>query len=310
MDWTLYKDSLKANLVDWFKQISAIQDQVYTDEEALFELNKNTLDAFSAMVDVYSSNSTFNEWIENEKVRQRQKSLQGKIGDMHEIMISSLKTSINKREAEVGADGKTLRIYDLYDSESDDKWIAEIKNKHNTTKGDDRKASFDKLVKGLELVGDDYKAYYVTILRDTHEKVNKKFTPSDNTAGERKGNDKIWHVDGETFYEILTGEQDALSKAFDVLEEVLSEHYKLVNDPHNDVRNQIKSFSFFKTKVNINQASLSGLLYLPHIGETIAQNIIDYRVKNGYFKEVTDLLKVDKLGKGKLEKILPFICTN
>lgn len=307
MDWDLYKKNLKLNLKDWFSQLSAIQGRVYTDEEVLFELNKNTLDAFSAMVDVYSSNSNFNEWIENEKIRQRQKSLQGKIGDMHELMISSLKTSINKRVAEVGADGKTLRIYDLYDSESDEKWIAEIKNKHNTTKGDDRKASFDKLVKGLELVGDDYKAYYVTILRDTHEKVNKKFTPSDNTAGKRKGNDRIWHVDGETFYEMLTGEQDALSKAFDVLEEVLSEYYKLELGNNNDLRTQIKSFSFFKTKVNINKANLSGLLYLPGIGEVIAQNVIDYRDKNGDFTETNDLLKVDKLGRGKLEKILPFI---
>ncbi|WP_278382705.1 Eco47II family restriction endonuclease [Pseudoalteromonas distincta] len=307
MDWNLYKTTLKANLVQWFQQISAIQYSEYTDEEVLFELNKNTLDAFSAMVDVYSSNSTFEEWIENEKVRQRQKSLQGKIGDMHEVMIYSLKPSIKKRETENCADGKSLRIYDLFDSESQDKWIAEVKNKHNTTKGDDRKASFDKLAKGLELVGDDYKAYYVTILRDTHEKVKKEFTPSDNTAGERKGNDRIWHVDGETFYEILTGEEDALSKAFDVLEEVLSEHYDLGDNTHNDVRDQIKSFSFFKTKVNINQANLSGLLYLPHIGETIAQNIIDYRVENGDFNNTNDLLKVDKLGKGKLAKILPFV---
>ena len=94
---------------------------------------------------------------------------------MHEVMIYSLKPSIKKRETENCADGKSLRIYDLFDSESQDKWIAEVKNKHNTTKGDDRKASFDKLAKGLELVGDDYKAYYVTILRDTHEKVKKEF---------------------------------------------------------------------------------------------------------------------------------------
>ncbi|TOM74637.1 Eco47II family restriction endonuclease, partial [Vibrio parahaemolyticus] len=100
-----------------------------------------------------------------------------------------------------------------------------------TTKGEDRKASFEKLETALKNKPADYKAYYVTILRNSHERICKPFTPSDNTGGEAKNNPSIIHMDGESFYSMLTGEDDALSKAFDSLKKILKERY---NDNDND----------------------------------------------------------------------------
>jgi competence ComEA-like helix-hairpin-helix protein len=306
MNWEQYKNTLNAYLADWFNQVSAIQDKVYSDEEVLFELNKNTLDAFSAMVDVYSSGLNFEQWTENEKVRQRQKSLQGKIGDLHEIMILALNDNIKKREPEV-VDGydRPLRIYDLYDDTSDNKWIAEVKNKHNTTKGDDRKASFDKLSKGLELVGEEYTAYYVTILRKSYHRVNELFTPSDNMNANNKQNEKIVHIDGESFYAQLTDDENALSKAFDILNRLLRERFEA--EGSEDILQQLKCFSFFNVVVNINTANEAGLSYLPGLGEKAVKNIIDYRFENGSFTKLSDLTKVKLIGAGTLTKITPFI---
>ena len=56
-------------------------------------------------------------------------------------------------------------------------------------------------------------------------------------------------------------------------------------------------------KVNINTASISNLDSLPGIGPTTAQNIIDYRNKNGLFNSIEDIQGVLGIGVTTYEKI-------
>ena len=307
MDWEQYNVNLTLKLESWFEGVVGIQNKKFSNEEVLFELNKNTLDAFSAMVDVYSSGISFEDWIENEKVRQRQKSLQGKIGDLHELMILALGDSIKKRDPSVvsGYD-KPLRIFDLYDDESENKWIAEIKNKHNTTKGEDRKASFEKLEKGLEIVGEGYNAYYVTIIRKAHERVEQPFTPSDSTADRNKAHPNIIYLDGESFYTMVTEEEDALSRAFDVLKGILKRRFDIntVNEPLLD---SLKQFTFFKVKININQADIAALTSLNGIGPKTAEKIIAYREQLDGFSSIDQLLNIPRLTLEILQPSIEFI---
>ena len=54
--------------------------------------------------------------------------------------------------------------------------------------------------------------------------------------------------------------------------------------------------------VNINSADAEELMKLPGIGRILAERVIEYRGKNGKFKNVDELLKVKGLGAKKLAK--------
>ena len=59
--------------------------------------------------------------------------------------------------------------------------------------------------------------------------------------------------------------------------------------------------------VNLNTASVSLLKYVSGINKTIAQNIYDYREKNGEFKNRESLKKVPKLGEKAFEQCAGFL---
>ena len=61
-------------------------------------------------------------------------------------------------------------------------------------------------------------------------------------------------------------------------------------------------------KININTATAEELdSFLPGIGEGLAKNIINYRTKNGRFKSIDDIKKVDGIGSGRFEKVKDYI---
>jgi len=60
-------------------------------------------------------------------------------------------------------------------------------------------------------------------------------------------------------------------------------------------------------KIDINRAEPWLLEALPRIGETRAQDIVDYRDDNGPFKRIEDLLKVSGIGEATFENIKDYI---
>jgi comEA protein len=62
-----------------------------------------------------------------------------------------------------------------------------------------------------------------------------------------------------------------------------------------------------KGKININTAPASELESLPRIGPKVAQRIVDYRTKNGNFKKVEEIMKVQGIGEKVYEQIKDLI---
>ena len=62
-----------------------------------------------------------------------------------------------------------------------------------------------------------------------------------------------------------------------------------------------------KVGVNLNTASKHLLTYISGLGPTLAQNIVDYRAKNGAFKTRKELLKVPRMGEKAYQQAAGFL---
>src|SRR5262245_25631029 len=59
--------------------------------------------------------------------------------------------------------------------------------------------------------------------------------------------------------------------------------------------------------IDLNAAGSDDLEAIPGIGKSLAARIVAFREKNGAFKTVDDLLKVQGIGEKSLEKLRPYV---
>jgi len=197
---------------DLFKFVEKVMKKAQTtdeDEEALY---RNTLDPFSAIFDASASGLTLKSWLLLEKMRQKQKTLQNAIGDFHENIIGAM------------PGWKKLPVGNIIDDVSDEqRIIAEVKNKFNTTKGSDKKTLYDNLENELNEKYRGYTGYYIEIIPKNGKRYNKVFVPSDNTTGtNRPANEKIRVIDGYSFYSLASGNANALHELYKVLPKIIA----------------------------------------------------------------------------------------
>lgn len=68
------------------------------------------------------------------------------------------------------------------------------------------------------------------------------------------------------------------------------------------------SLNSSKSLININYASAAELENVPGIGPVTSEKIINYRIENGLFRKLDEILKVSGIGDKTYAKMKPFIC--
>lgn len=200
----------------------------------------NVIDPFGALFEAGGFDVSHDEWVRNEQMRQAQKTLQNHVGAFHQNILGSVNGWDN------------LSVGGNVDLKCDEKKIiAEIKNKHNTVTGAkliNDYESLKNLVMPNSSVYKGYTAYFVNIIPKSPVRFNKPFTPSDKaTSAPGSSNEKIRIIDGASFYDLVTGQQNSLEELFNVLPRVISDIQK-ARYPNMSPKIEGTEFSTYFTK--------------------------------------------------------------
>lgn len=181
--------------------LGSITSALETIDETLYS---NVVDPFSALFDAAAQNITFDEWMAQERSRQLQKTFQNSIGYLHEHIIGNM----------AGWQNPAGSGYDL--ENVDRRIIAELKNKHNTMNSSSAEAVYTKMVEFLTTTKRGYTGYVVTIIPKSGARFNRTYNPSVRGIS-LPAREDLRLVDGATFYEIATGDRNALQKLYRAL---------------------------------------------------------------------------------------------
>src|SRR5277367_6766448 len=119
-------------------------------DEADERFYANVVDPFSALFDSFQQGITLADWMQQERSRHMQKTLQNALGNFHQEVLGAIHG------------WELLPVGNVIDVRSTGKnIIAEVKNKFNTTKGSDKKSIYDNLLSQTNGQYTGYTAYYV-----------------------------------------------------------------------------------------------------------------------------------------------------
>ncbi|MEB2780357.1 Eco47II family restriction endonuclease [Algoriphagus persicinus] len=193
------------------KLVGVAKDALVKSQE---DFTKNVIDPFSAIFQVAGFGIDYNTWLVSEQTRQAQKSMQNHVGSFHQTILGGVE---GWEDLTVG------HGVDLVCSER--KIIAEVKNKYNTVTGGklaDQYYMLERLVTPKASRYKDFTAYFVAVIPKNSIRYDVTFEPSDKDKGMKcPKNELIRQTDGASFYELVTGDPDALRDLFEVLPEVL-----------------------------------------------------------------------------------------
>ena len=169
------------------------------------DIFENTLDPFSAKIEILLNKIEPEIWANQERIRKNQKTLQNKIGEFHQSVVGFFDGWNNLGQGQIA---------DVINHER--KIVAEIKNKFNTTKGNHKKTIYDDLKLLIEDKYIGYSSYCVEILPKKQASYNKPFTPSDNQTGlRREVNENIRVIDGFSWYELISGDKNFIVELYE-----------------------------------------------------------------------------------------------
>lgn len=178
----------------------------------------NKIDIFKQTFDQYFNNTTTESIVENEIVRQVDKSYGGAIGTFHENILGGIE----------GYEKGNLSGYDI--RKLDDTLFADIKNKHNTMNSPAMEGLYIKLKK----FADQYKTskcYWVQILAKSSFETNWEAIIN----GTEYRHSRVFKISGDKFYAKLTGDSNSLSNLYRALPQAIKDFMSNNNIKSSDI---------------------------------------------------------------------------
>jgi len=183
----------------------------------LYSFNSNIIDPIKLTFDSKVYRKTIEEVIDNELVRQRDKTNTNAIGYFHQNMFKYIS---NCEVPNVGFDV-------IYTRTDGSKVYVEMKNKHNTMNSSAAQKTFLKMTTQL-LNEDNCECYLVEIIA----KRSQSIIWNVSLDYERVSNEHIKRVSIDKFYEEVTGDKDAFYKICQqlpiIIDEIISENDEFV----------------------------------------------------------------------------------
>ncbi|MEK6924059.1 MAG: Eco47II family restriction endonuclease [Candidatus Micrarchaeota archaeon] len=171
------------------------------------ELMRNNLDPFKMVFDIINGRITLDAWLQNEAIRQRDKTLNNRIGEFHQMLLGK----VNGWE-DLGI-GNASKV-DL--RKRDSTVFIELKNKFNTVNSDSL-ASVRRKLKAAVSRNPKARAYWAYILPQ-----NQK---SEDREWDYKGDNdpRIRILTGRKVYQLVTGNPTALELTWKALPMAISD---------------------------------------------------------------------------------------
>lgn len=181
--------------------------------------------------------------IENEILRQIDKSINNSIGTFHEQILGGIS----------GFEVGNLSGFDI--KAVDNTLFADIKNKHNTMNSSAAESLFQKLSR----YADTYKkanCYWVQILA--------KGSFCEKWAGDINGKEyshsRVFKISGDQFYSLVTGQDDALFELYKALPNAISDFLLTIDKETKSMNNSAVS-EILKSKDSSNRTILDQITF-------------------------------------------------
>ena len=178
----------------------------------LQSFNSNIIDPIKLTFDSKVYRKSIEEVIENELVRQRDKTNTNAIGYFHQNLFKYIK---NCEVPQAGFDV-------IYTKPDGSKIYVEMKNKHNTMNSSSSQKTYMRMLNQI-LTEDNCNCYLVEIIA----KRSQNITWAVSLDSDRVSNDRIKRVSIDKFYEEVTGNKNAfylICKALPtIVDEIISE---------------------------------------------------------------------------------------
>jgi len=180
----------------------------------------NKVDTIKLTFDARFNGIDEEDLIQSEILRQIDKSINNSIGTFHEQILGGIE----------GFEMGNLSGFDI--KATDDTLFADIKNKHNTMNSSSAESLFQKLAHFAD-TNKKSTCYWVQIL--AKGSFNEKWTG--NINGKEYSHSRVNKISGDRFYELLTGEKDALLQLYRILPTAIDDYLKSIDQKEDLLEN-------------------------------------------------------------------------